>query len=74
MSLAFVIEVGGKVAGLAVREGEQYRFHAVASGLFDIHDRIFASPVEAERMVRQYQLRRPRSSGVESSQFAHMGC
>jgi hypothetical protein len=74
MSLAFVIEVNSDVVGLAVREGDQYRFHAVARGVFHLEGRLFGSPLEAELVARQQEVRRARSVSATWPQAAQMSC
>ena len=73
MPLAFVVEVNSDVVGLAVREGDHYRFHAVAERLFHLEGQLFASPLEAERMARQVA-RQARSVNAAWSQSAPMSC
>jgi hypothetical protein len=64
MPLAFVIEVNADVVGLAVRESDQYRLHAVARGLCHLEGELFASPLEAERMAWQQVVHQAHSVGT----------
>jgi hypothetical protein len=74
MSLAFVVEVNSDVVGLAVRDGDHYRFHAVAERLLHLEGQLFASPLEAERVARQVEARQARSVNAAWSQSAQMSC
>ena len=47
MTEPFVVEVWGKPAGVVVREGNAFRFHAVARPFFQLDGALFTTPVHA---------------------------
>lgn len=43
----FVVEVWGKPAGIVVRQGDLFRFHAVASPFFELDGTEYSTPGHA---------------------------
>lgn len=52
---SYLIEVGNEIAGVVVRSGQGFRFHAVGSSFRELEDQRFASPWKAERAAAQLQ-------------------
>jgi hypothetical protein len=53
MSDGFIIEIDDLAAGILVREGGSYCFHAAADRFFDLQGRRFDGPIAAEYAARK---------------------
>ncbi len=56
----FVVEIWGKPAGIVVKEGNAFRFHAYARPFFKIDGAQFATPGQAK--LAAARLQPPRES------------
>lgn len=54
MSYAFIIEVKSRAAGIVVRDGRCYRFHAAEHDFNALDGRGFSSPGEAQKVARRH--------------------
>jgi hypothetical protein len=61
----YVIEIDDEAAGLLVREGRSYAFHAVGRRYASLEGAIFATPHAAERAARD--LSRPRAARLPAA-------
>ena len=53
----FVVEVWGKLAGVVLKEGEAFRFHAVAPPFQELDGRSFAKPGHARLAAARLEAR-----------------
>lgn len=49
MTQAFIIEVNSRAAGIVVRDGREFRFHAASGAFSGLEGRSFRSPGEAQK-------------------------
>ncbi len=49
----FVIELGGRAAGLVVRDGHRFRFYAADKTFAGLERAVYKSPAEAEHACRR---------------------
>ena len=54
MSTAFIIEVQSQAAGIVVRDGRSYRFHAASHDFNVLDGRDFRSPGEAHKAALRH--------------------
>lgn len=54
MSHAFIIEVNSRAAGIVVREGRCFRFHAACDAFSGLDGRDFGSPGEAHKAAMRW--------------------
>jgi len=52
MSDSYIIEVEDDAAGILVRDGDGFSFHAAATRFFGLQGAVFAGPASAELAVR----------------------
>ena len=64
MSNAFVIEINDEAAGIVVKSGHDYRFHAANARYAVLEGRPFSSPSRAETAVHDLRRRGEISAGV----------
>ena len=69
MTEPFVVEVWGKPAGIVVKEGNAFRFHAMARPFFELDGAQFTTRGHARLAAAQLDLRSPRRRG--GSQHRH---
>lgn len=54
MSQAFIIEVKSRAAGIVVRDGRAYKFHAASHDFNALDGRDFSSPADAQKAARRH--------------------
>lgn len=54
MSNAFIIEVQSRAAGIVVRDGRSFRFHAASHDFNDLDGRDFRTPGEAHKAAMRH--------------------
>ena len=59
---SYLIEIGDEIAGIVVRSGQGFRFHAVGSSFKELEEQRFASPWKAERAATLLQRSRRRAN------------
>ena len=62
MSEPFIVEIWGEPAGIVLREGNAFRFHAIARPFFELDGSQFTTPGHARLAVAQ--LRRTGNRNV----------
>lgn len=63
MSNAFIIEVNAKAAGIVVRDGRHFRFHAASEEFSGLQGRDFRSPGDAQKAAIRHAAELPRPRG-----------
>jgi hypothetical protein len=53
MSDSYIIEIEDDAAGILVRDGDGFAFHAASAQFFGLQGSFFAGPLSAEFAVRQ---------------------
>ena len=64
---SYLIETDNEIAGIVVRSGQGFRFHAVGSIFKELEQHRFASPWKAERAATLLQQSRRRRPGERRS-------
>lgn len=62
MSEPFIVEIWGEPAGIVLREGNAFRFHATAHLFYELEDIHFNTPGHAR--LAAARLHQSRSSGL----------
>ena len=60
---SYLIETDDEIAGIVVRSGQGFRFHAVGADFKELEQQRFGSPWKAERAATLLQRSRRRRSG-----------
>ena len=66
MTEPFIVEVWGKPAGVVVRDGNAYRFRALARPFFAIDGAQFTTPGHARLAAARLESDRPREPGTQT--------
>jgi len=62
MSEPFIVEIWGELAGIVLKEGNAFRFHAVARSFFELEGAQFTTPGHAK--LAAARLRSARRAGT----------
>lgn len=60
MSDPYIVEIWGEPAGIVVKEGDAYRFHAVATAFFALEGTEYDTPGKARLAAAQLRKRPPK--------------
>ena len=71
MSETFFVEIWGEPAGIVVKEGNCFRFHAVTQPFFALDGRKYATPGQAR--LAAVSVDRERRTHVQSLASSHHG-
>ena len=66
MTEPFIVEVWGKPAGVVVRDGNAYLFHALARPFFAIDGAQFTTPGHARLAAARLESDQPRETEVQT--------
>ena len=66
MTEPYIVEVWGKPVGVVVREGNAYRFHALAQPYFAIDGAQFTTPGHARLAAARLEFDRPHADGDQT--------
>lgn len=64
MSEPFLVEIWGEPAGIVLREGNAFRFHATARPFFEIDGAQFTTPGHARLAAARLQRMRARNAAL----------
>lgn len=71
MSEPFIVEVWGAPAGVVLKEGNAFRFHALAGPFFELDGTPFTTPGQARLAAARLQPRQPTDRIV--AKIVHRG-
>ncbi|MBM3646671.1 MAG: hypothetical protein FJX11_02660 [Alphaproteobacteria bacterium] len=71
MSEPFIVEVWGKLAGVVLKEGDAFRFHAMASPFLALDGAAFAKPGLARLAAARLDNDQTRAAGRSLGKACH---